>query len=137
MFCFSQATLVERQPCCLLSRRGAEMMANGFPAKRLTITGQPVLDEARQWYASLSGDSRQRFREKLGIAADTRIFLFISQPLREMRHATGDEARPSDDEFASLEKLAQAIADAPAASKLLLIKLHPREARDKYQHVVP
>ncbi len=116
-------------------RAREEMIEDGFPAERLMITGQPVLDEARRWYAGLSGDSRQRFRKRLGIAAGTHAFLFISQPLVEMRRATGGKGRLFD-EFASLEALAEAIGRTPVAPMLLLIKLHPREARDKYQHMV-
>ena len=88
-------------------RARIEMIGNGFPAERLSITGQPVLDDVRRWHADLSGDSRRRFREQLGLAADTRAFLFISQPLREMRLATGNDGRSCDDEFASLKKLAR------------------------------
>lgn len=118
-------------------RARTEMVANGFPAERLSITGQPVLDDVRRWHAGLSEDSRQRFRAQLGLAEDTRAFLFISQPLREMRRATGNDAGPSDDEFASLQKFAQAVAHEPETSKLLLIKMHPREAADKYQYLFP
>lgn len=117
-------------------RARGEMIASGFPAQLLAITGQPVLDEVRLWHASLTQGSRTRFREQLGIAADTRVFLFISQPLREMRCATGHSPIMYDDEFDCLNQAAESIARVPLASKLLLVKLHPREAPNKYWQVI-
>ncbi len=120
------------------ARASREMVQDGFPANKLRITGQPVLDEARRWRATLSADSRDNFRKQLGLMAETRAVLFVSQPLRAMNDRTGYEFQPWQDECASLERVARAIARSDAASEsLLLIKLHPRESIDKYDSLIP
>ncbi|MDR3400895.1 MAG: hypothetical protein P4L99_00225 [Chthoniobacter sp.] len=113
-------------------RARAEMIADGFPAERLSITGQPVLDQVRRWHADLPAGSRSGFRARFGMSDEMRVFLFVSQPLREMRSTVGAATESSTDEFACLKQLLEAV-DRVASPKLLLIKLHPRESADKYQ----
>jgi hypothetical protein len=114
----------------------AEMIACGFPAERLRIAGQPVLDEVRRWHRALGEGRRAEFRAGLQVAEDTRLFLFVSQPLREMRRLAGADMDAQEDEVAGATRLARAIAQAPMASKRLLIKIHPREDADKYQSLL-
>jgi hypothetical protein len=111
----------------------AEMIACGFSAERIRVAGQPVLDEVRCWYGALPRGSRGRFRAALQVTEDTHLFLFVSQPLREMWRAVGVDSAAKEDEMQAATRLAQAIAQSPIPSKQLLIKIHPRETADKYQ----
>ena len=108
-----------------------EMIKAGFPSSRLRITGQPVLDEVRRWRANVDAAQQQQFRQSLTLPSNASVFLFVSQPLLEMRAATGTVTE-EEDEFSALTRLSQAVAALPDASKVLLIKLHPRESADKF-----
>lgn len=116
-------------------RARVEMIAAGFPPERLHITGQPVLDAAREWLIGITKSDRTRYRERLGLAAAERAHLFVSQPLREMNQATGQQTLEMD-EFAGLSQLTSALATAPVSSKVLLVKTHPRESTNKYDSLL-
>ena len=116
-------------------RARQEMLAAGFPGDRLRITGQPVLDEARRWRAGIRKDHRQQFREQLQLPPEATAFLYVSQPLREMRATTGT-VTTDEDEFAALIRLSQAMQELADPRMVLLIKLHPREPSDKYDAIL-
>jgi hypothetical protein len=109
-----------------------EMIAEGFSASQLVITGQPVLDEARRWRSSEVGQDREGFRQSLGLKPGETAVLFVSQPLREIRIATSS-TDTSDDEYQALDKL---IAELKSSPTTLLVKMHPREPQDKYARIM-
>ena len=117
-------------------RARAEMLEQGFPGERLIITGHPVLDEARVWAAGVSVADRARFRELLGLEPNERASLFISQPLREMRAATGEGASIPEDEYLALQRLTDSLAASGGDRNVLLVKLHPREPNDKFDSLI-
>jgi hypothetical protein len=57
-----------------------EMLAEGFPAERLVITGQPAFDGLAQVRASFSDEARRRTRQALDIGEDDFAVVFVSQP---------------------------------------------------------
>lgn len=117
-------------------RARSEMVTEGFPLEQLFITGQPVLDEVRRWRTGITTGDRARFREQLGLSPQERAYLFVSQPLREMRLTTGSQPGTGDDEFAALENLTKAIHARSANPKVLLVKLHPREDANRFDSIL-
>jgi hypothetical protein len=113
-----------------------EMMALGFPADRLAITGHPVLDQVREWRMKVTPTEREQFRQDLGVLPGQRAFLFISQPLREVRQTMG-WTTTEDDEYTSLSKLISSIMACPMEPRILLIKTHPRESAAKFDDILP
>ena len=112
-----------------------EMVAEGFPPERLIITGQPVLDQARQWRSSVTPAMRDQFRQNLGVARNELACLFISQPLREMSLATGND-HGQGDEFEGFERLVAALTVSSIEPKVLLVKTHPREDPHKFDELI-
>lgn len=112
-----------------------EMSAEGFPSASLIITGQPVLDLAREWRAGLAEGDRGRFRESLGLHSGQQAFLFVSQPLREVRTATGTTT-DEHDEFSALSALLEAFRQEACETAVLLLKTHPRELPGKFDSIL-
>lgn len=99
--------------CVMDDAAKEEMVAEGFPPERLAITGNPHFDH---FAAGVTRDHE-----------DPKRILFISQPIRD------DGALPgfmpaAIDEYAILAAL---IAVLPSGH-YVSIRLHPRDARDKY-----
>ena len=93
-----------------------EMAAEGFPADRLVVTGNPHFDHFAD---GITSDEEE----------DTRI-LFISQPLRAVGALPG--YTPSAyDEYAVLRDLIKILARLPERF-FLSLRLHPKEPTDKF-----
>lgn len=114
----------------------AEMLAIGFPAETLIITGQPAFDELPA-YKQRRPLWRAAVREQLGIAPDEPMVLFASQPLAGIygRDASSPdflgytEQSVLDDLVTALEHLARH-REKPVC---LVIRPHPREDVRDYE----
>lgn len=109
-----------------------EMLAEGFDAARLVVTGQPAFD-ALLGKSRVNDVERQRVRDGLNIAHDDLVVLFASQPLAEVNELSrGDPQWLGYDErtvLTGLLRALDAISQAHARQIVLLILPHPRESR--------
>jgi len=109
-----------------------EMLAEGFDATRLAVTGQPAFDSLLG--KTLANDvERQRIRDGLNIANDELVVLFASQPLAEVNGLSrGDSQWLGYDEKSVLSGLLRALdelSEAYLREIVLLVLPHPRENR--------
>ena len=93
-----------------------EMIAEGFPAEKLVVTGNPHFDHFADGITNEGEDSSR--------------ILFISQPWHDTAALLGS-APPAHDEYAALETFVTAIKVLPAQYHLSL-RLHPRDLAGKY-----
>jgi hypothetical protein len=61
-----------------------EMIAEGFDAERLIVTGQPAFDELASFRQSATPQQRQAVRQMLGVTQDEHMVLFASEPISTM-----------------------------------------------------
>ena len=114
-----------------------EMIADGFDATRLVVTGQPAFDELGAVRRHWQGRNRLELRSQLGVAAVERLVLFASQPLAEVY---GEDASHSGflgyTQWSVLRSLVGALdrigrrSDEPT---VLLVRPHPRERPEALQ----
>lgn len=103
-----------------------EMLAEGFPAERLVVTGHPGFGELEEYSsAEAQATARKRLREALNLKPEASIFLFASQPISQMADGASwgyDERQVLADIIASLD------ATTEDHEAVLLVKRHPRES---------
>ncbi|GAB3265663.1 hypothetical protein [Chitinimonas naiadis] len=101
-----------------------EMLAEGFAAEQLLITGQPTLDKLAHGAAPLDAERRQILRANCGVGDDEDLLVFVSQPLRMLARQLGQDRYI--DEQAALQDVESALLqlNRPIA---LRVKPHPRE----------
>lgn len=111
-----------------------DMLAEGFPADRLVVTGQPAFDGIAEfrahWTDSMRCETRRELREELA-NADGSIVLFASQPLAEMSALTQASGTPINERDV-LDALVASL-DAIATdddNMVLVVRPHPREEID-------
>lgn len=93
-----------------------EMLAEGFPAERLVVTGNPHFDHF--------ADAVTREHE------DAKRILFISQPFSALGEMSGF-SRAAFDEYATLKDLLE-ILDTLPEEYYVSLRLHPKELAGKY-----
>ncbi len=118
------------------ARAVKEMAAEGFPADRLRITGQPAFDDLAARRAGFDNAHRQELRRTLGIEAENRLILYVSQPLAEL-YGSANNAREhlgfnEDEVLSSCEKSLATLSQRHDRKIVLAIRPHPREAREKF-----
>jgi hypothetical protein len=105
----------------------AEMEKSNFPADRLFITGNPAFEGLRSFSTpAKKRESRRRLATKIGLAWNTLIFLYVSQPLSQLwdRAVLGFlENEVSDTVVLAIDRLLK-IHDCRGC---LVYLLHPRE----------
>lgn len=94
-----------------------EMIAEGFPAERLVVTGNPHFDHFAD---AITQESEEKER-----------ILFISQPLSSVANMPGFSPIAYD-EYAALKDMLQALETLPEHYYVSL-RLHPKESSDKYE----
>ncbi len=94
-----------------------EMIAEGFPAERLVITGNPHFDHFADNIMSENEDENR--------------ILFISQPLSSVASLPGF-SQILYDEYATLKDVVSVLETLPKQYYLSL-RLHPKEPADKYE----
>lgn len=93
-----------------------EMIAEGFPAERLIVTGNPHFDHFAD---AITRESEEAER-----------VLFISQPISSVASLPGF-AQVSYDEYATLKDLVSVLETLPERYYVSL-RLHPKESAEKY-----
>jgi hypothetical protein len=104
------SALLPTRICVMDDIAKKEMIAEGFPSERLTVTGNPHFDHFAD---AVTGDSEEKQR-----------ILFLSQPLRS------SAAFPFD-EFSVLSDMASSLKTLPE-EYYISIRLHPKEERGKF-----
>jgi hypothetical protein len=102
-------------------RMGAELVASGFHPGRVVVTGAPQ-HERLLLLEPLDDGRRAELRAQAGAAAEDRLVLFASQPVREIYGGS-----LGFDERTVLAALGTALAHAPVGTRLV-VRPHPREA---------
>jgi hypothetical protein len=105
-----------------------EMLAEGFEAGLLLITGQPALGELGAWRSRFSDARRREIRDAVG-AEDRPLVVFVSQPLSQI-YGSGRIPELGYDEHTVLRLLAerlQRLALRMDRRLALAVKLHPRD----------
>ena len=117
--------------CVMDAQARAEMVAEGFDAARLAVTGQPAFDALAGLRQAFGEQERQALRAALGVAAGETLVVFASQPLAEFYAQPELRARhPGYDQGTALRLLIAALEDlAPEIRRniVLLVRPHPRE----------
>jgi hypothetical protein len=109
----------------------AEMIAEGFAAERLCVTGLPALDDLERCRAGFTPEARARLRARWGCRTGEKLVLFASQPLAALTGSGAmDLTFPGYTEHTVLAAVVPALdrlARRRGARILLLIRPHPRE----------
>ena len=109
-----------------------EMIAVGFPAERLHISGQPAFDELAHYdNPDTRQQARTRLRKMASCTADEPCILYASQPLSQLfsKDTLGfHEREVLIDVIRGLEY----VLDKRLARAVLIFKLHPLDMRALY-----
>src|SRR5439155_26814133 len=62
----------------------ADLIAEGFDARALVVTGQPATDDLCAFSRAFDDDQRRQWRNRLGAERDGLLVLFVSQPFLAM-----------------------------------------------------
>lgn len=110
-----------------------EMIAEGFPADRLVITGAPQLESLAQAKSSIS----ERRVAELQAMANKRdkLVLFASQPVSTFKFDGKTPVYSEDDVIRKLIKALEVVADRRKKQITLAIKPHPRESIDRFKSI--
>lgn len=107
-----------------------QMIASGFDAARLVITGQPALDGLQVKRTQFSVARRQHVRDAWGVGVSERVALFASQPLTTMPGAAGLDEKKI---VVYLLRALESIAVQEHLALTLLLRPHPREESEWMQ----
>jgi len=120
-------------------RARAEMLAEGFDPATLVVTGQPALDDLKQWRERFTDAQRAELRNRISVGENESLILFVSQPLADLY---GDDvSSPSYLGFTErivLERVVAALDEIATEEKqamLLAILPHPRETTEWFARV--
>jgi len=105
----------------------ADAVNEGLPSEKLIIAGNVILESLRI-YSDQKQIDRAKLLQKHNLP-NKRMIVFISEELASEFNGTDDEL--GYDEFSVLDQLISLLQP----SEHLVIKLHPEEAEDKYQHL--
>ncbi len=103
--------------CVMDDTAKGEMLAEGFPAERVAVTGNPHFDHFADAILR-EGEEAERI-------------LFISQPLSSVAKMPGFSS-VAYDEYATIKTIVQILETMPERYYLSL-RLHPKEPADKYK----
>jgi len=110
-----------------------EMVADGFPAERLEITGQPAFDGLAAKRAAFFPARRVQLRQELGLADGDCLVLYVSQPLTAI-YGSPAQARETigfeeEEALALCVKALVRLATRHQRRIVMAIRRHPRESR--------
>ena len=106
------------------AREGA--VAEGLPAERIVVTGNPHYEGLVQRYARFDGAARLAFRERVGVPRQATLVLFASQPIKALY---GRTLGYDENEVLVLVRdgIAQ-VAEWLGHPVLIAVRAHPRES---------
>jgi len=107
-----------------------EMVRDGLPEDRLVVTGHPYLEDVR--IQTTSPSSRRAVLQKYGIALDSAVITFASEPLAESfpdaLHYGYNQYTILDTLTCALDTVAQRLGKPVA----LVVRPHPRDSREHF-----
>lgn len=112
-----------------------ELLAEGIPADRIFVTGQPAFDDLAEWAQRDGATQSHRLRTALGVPESAVLVLFASQPIAEMQEAHAGIAHPGYTQHSVLTTLLPVLEEIRTASGRdvrIWIRPHPRELKDAY-----
>lgn len=112
------------------ARAQSDMLALGFPAERIVVTGQPALGELALDPPRQTAAGRASARSALGIGESDRFVLFASQPLAETHVDWGYSERTV---IPALIGALSRIGRRHGEKLRLVIRPHPREAESQWE----
>jgi len=111
-------------------RAREEMVACGFDAERIMVTGQPALDEVRGWRGASAAAVRADLRRRVGVRSDDIMVLYASSPVGISVAAGEPASDPGYNTFSVLTLLIESLeelAGEMAGRLTLVVRPHPRE----------
>lgn len=116
-------------------RAKQEMIEAGIPSDCIMIAGQPAFDALAEQRKKFTPIKKQTVRQYLGVAKNSLIVMFASQPLKKFYGNQGDQGYLGYDEDIVLKNLIQSlevISQNRHQQICLLICPHPRENPEDY-----
>jgi hypothetical protein len=120
------------------------LIDQGFPADKLEITGNPYFDAYKNITATFNEDKNNGIRKKLNLTQEDKIVLFASQPIVKY-HGINPSNKDylGYTEFSALDNVARVVdslnktvsASSIGQKTKLLVKLHPMENKDDFNHI--
>lgn len=108
-----------------------EMIADGFDGQRILVTGQPYFEMLREKAGKISESDKRKIKEDFN-CRDGFVILFASEPFSVASHVDLGFT-----ENAILQEIVFAIQQLERSVKInLLVKLHPKQSRDKVQRFI-
>ena len=119
------------------SQAREQMIAEGFPAAKLCVTGQPAFDCLENQRREFSAARRETLRASLGVETHDHLVVFVSQPLAAMYGPNSSCAQnhPGYNEHKVLQLVVSAlekISEETAAKITLAVRPHPRERAEDF-----
>lgn len=117
-----------------------EMIAEGFDAERLVVTGQPAFDELLSWGDTFTEQRCREVRSLVGATDGDLLVVFASQPFSILCQPGAGQVFPSpgyDERMvaALLLQGLETIADESSCKIVLAIRPHPREDAANLRHL--
>ncbi len=113
-----------------------EIMADGIPAERIIITGQPAFDALMQHYEQFTQAKKQAIRMTLEVSDNDLLVMFVSQPLRKLYGDRADPRYLGYDEDSTLNYIISSLEDICRTDNkkiTFLIRPHPQESVVEYR----
>ncbi|MEK6537818.1 MAG: polysialyltransferase family glycosyltransferase [Nitrospirota bacterium] len=108
-----------------------EMVADGFDGQKILATGQPHFEMLREKAGKISESDKRKIKEDFN-CRDGFVILFASEPFSVASHVDLGFT-----ENAILQEIVFAIQQLERSVKInLLVKLHPKQSRDKVQRFI-
>jgi CDP-glycerol glycerophosphotransferase (TagB/SpsB family) len=116
-----------------------EMVAEGIPADRIKVTGNPYFDDLREEIGVYLSEKKEKLLNKWGISSETTVLSFFSQRIDKTFGRSGSDPQYLGyTQFDALNVLIEALAEVLKHNKvsaLLVVRPHPKEEDAFYKQI--